>query len=275
MVRLRELEAASLALEEDTDNTADGGDAWLQLLIAPGGSLGGARPKASVVDEDGFLWIAKFPSPRDRVDVGGWELVLNTLARGAGLQLPESQARKFASANHTFMVRRFDRTASGRRQHMASAMTLTGHQDGDGASTGVSYLELADVLIQNGVQPEVDLQELWRRIVFNLLVSNTDDHLRNHAFLLESGLGWRLAPAYDLNPDPTGTGLHLNITASDNALDLELVMAVAANFRIAQKQARLDIERMQQVVRSWRRIAIAIGISSGEQERMADAFRLA
>ena len=176
------------------------------MLIAPGGSLGGTRPKANVVDPDGHLWIAKFPSVRDQHDVGAWEMVIHTLARGCGLRVTDSLSRRFANAHQTFLVKRFDRTGCGRRLHFASAMTLTGRQDGDDASTGASYLEIARVLIDHGAQTDIDLQELWSRIVFNLMVSNTDDHLRNHGFILVPGKGWRLSPAFDINPVPHAQG---------------------------------------------------------------------
>ena len=187
--QIRALEQASRALEDDQDNVSQQGQQWLRMLIAPGGSLGGARPKASVADEQGRLYIAKFPSSRDDYDVGGWEMVVNALAVGCGLNVATAQARKFASDHHCFMVRRFDRTDEGKRLHFASAMTMTGHVDGDDASTGVSYLELAEVLIRHGSQTNADLRELWSRIVFNILVSNTDDHLRNHGFILVPGSG--------------------------------------------------------------------------------------
>ena len=274
-VQLRELEAASLALERDEDNTSVAGDDWLRMLIAPGGSLGGARPKASVVDPAGHLWIAKFPSVRDDHDIGAWELVVHTLARSCGLRVPESMARRFANRHHTFLVKRFDRTAAGRRLHFASAMTLTGHQDGEDASTGVSYLEIADVLIKHGAQTGIDLRELWSRIVFNLLVSNTDDHLRNHGFILEPGRGWRLSEAYDMNPVPESQGLKLNVSEADNALDLELARSVAHYFRIPALTANDIIERSQSVVRQWRKIAGTLGVPAREQEWMASAFQLA
>ncbi|MBS1157629.1 MAG: HipA protein [Proteobacteria bacterium] len=274
-VQLRELEAASLALEHDEDNTAAAGNDWLRMLIAPGGSLGGARPKASVVDPDGHLWIAKFPSVRDEHNVGGWELVVQTLARACGLNVPESMARRFANPHHSFLVKRFDRTAAGRRLHFASAMTLTGHQDGDDASTGASYLEIARVLIEQGARTDVDLKELWSRIVFNMLVSNTDDHLRNHGFILVPGKGWRLSEAYDMNPVPVSHGLKLNVSEVDNALDLDLARAVAPYFRIAAKAANEIIEQSQTIVRQWRKIAVQLGIPVREQERIASAFRLA
>ena len=274
-VQLRELEAASLALERDDNNTAAAGDDWLRMLIAPGGSLGGARPKASVADPNGHLWIAKFPSVRDEHDVGAWELVVHTLARACQLKVPDSMARRFANPHHTFLVKRFDRTAGGQRLHFASAMTLTGHQDGDDGSTGVSYLEIARVLINHGAQTDVDLQELWLRIVFNLLVSNTDDHLRNHGFILMPGKGWRLSDAYDMNPVPESYGLKLNISEADNAMDLDLARSVAHYFRVDTETADAIIERSQAVVRQWPTIADRLGIPTREQERMASAFGLA
>jgi serine/threonine-protein kinase HipA len=273
-VQLRELEAASLALERDEDNTSAAGDDWLRMLIAPGGSLGGARPKASVADPQGQLWIAKFPSVRDEHDVGAWELVVQTLARGCGLAVPESLARKFASSHHTFLVRRFDRTLEG-RLHFASAMTLTGRLDGDDASTGASYLEIARVLIEQGAQTDADLRELWSRIVFNMLVSNTDDHLRNHGFILVPGKGWRLSEAYDLNPVPGSHGLKLNVSEADNALDLDLARSVAPFFRVSKKLADDIIERSRAVVQQWPKIAGSLQLPAREQERLAAAFRLA
>lgn len=269
------LERASRALEQDANNTALEGQEWLRMLIAPGGSLGGARPKASVADEHGHLYIAKFPSARDDYDVGGWEMVVNALAVGCGLNVAVAQARKFASDHHCFLVRRFDRTDEGRRLHVASAMTLTGHVDGDDASTGVSYLELADVLIRHGARTHADLRELWARIVFNLLVSNTDDHLRNHGFILVPGRGWRLSAAYDMNPVPIADGLKLNITDADNALDLDLAREVAGYFRLRQEEADEIIETFRGIVGQWRTVATGLALSAREQDRMAGAFRLA
>jgi len=275
-VRLRELEAASLALEGDAPS-ADSleVDAWLRMLIAPGGSLGGARPKASVVDEQGRPWIAKFPSIKDDHDVGAWELVVHSLALACGLAVSKAQAQKFNSRQHTFIVRRFDRDESGARRHFASAMTLTDHQDGDDASTGASYLELARVLIDHGTRTAADLVELWSRIVFNILVSNTDDHLRNHGFMLEPGRGWRLSEAYDMNPVPDSAGLRLNISETDNARDLELARSVAPYFRVKKPAAEEIITRFRRTVAQWRVIAKRIGISAKEQDWMADAFALA
>ncbi|HJU38410.1 MAG TPA: HipA domain-containing protein [Tahibacter sp.] len=273
-VQLRALEEASLALERDEDNTSAAGDEWLRLLIAPGGSLGGARPKASVVDPQGALWIAKFPSVRDAHDVGAWELLVQTLARACGLAVPQSLARKFASAHHTFLVKRFDRLPEG-RLHFASAMTLTGRRDGDDASAGASYLEIARVLIGHGAQTRSDLRELFSRIVFNMLVSNADDHLRNHGFILVPGKGWRLSAAYDMNPAPEARELMLNVSEADNAMDLDLARSVAPHFRVSKKDADGIIENSRSVVRQWRAIADRLGLRAGEKERMAAAFRLA
>ncbi|MBP9144569.1 MAG: HipA domain-containing protein [Thermoanaerobaculia bacterium] len=275
LVQLRRLEEASRAIESDEENTTEENDEWLRLLIAPGGSLGGARPKASVVDEKNQLWIAKFPSVRDEHDVGAWELVVHSLAASCGLRVAEGKARRFASSHHTFLVKRFDRRASGERIHFASAMTLTDHTDGDDASTGASYLEIARCIIESGAQPDQDLRELWSRLVFNILVSNTDDHLRNHGFLLEPGIGWRLSEAFDMNPDPRSHGLKINISESDNALDLELARSVAKYFRLSAAEASEIVEQSRRVVRLWKPTAARLGIGSREIDRMAPAFRLA
>lgn len=278
-VQLRALEQASAGIERDENNDAAEGSDWLRMLIAPGGSLGGARPKASVLHPDGSLWIAKFPSERDTRDgfnIGAWEMVVHALARECGIRVPDAEARRFSNEHHTFLVKRFDRTAAGRRLHFASAMTLTDHQDGDDAGSGASYLEIARVLINQGAQTNLDLRELWTRIVFNLLVSNTDDHLRNHGFLLDPGKGWRLSDAYDMNPVPDSHGLKLNISEADNAMDLDLVRSVAPLFRLPAKDADEIIAHCQNVVASyWSLLADAHHISAREKERMAPAFRLA
>ncbi len=271
-VRLGELEAASRALEADSNDDDPATDEWLRLLLAPGASLGGARPKATVVDPEANLWIAKFPSAKDHYDVGAWELVVAKLAERSGLRVPVSEARTFGSNGHTFLVRRFDRRAAGERVHFASAMTLTGHYDGADASRGASYLEIAEIIISQGASPREDLIELWSRIVFNVMVSNTDDHPRNHGFLLTPNAGWRLSGAYDMNPVPGSSGLCLNINESDNALDLDLVRSVAPYFRIRDAQATSIIDRIADAVSKWRELAGSVGIKRTEQGDMADAF---
>lgn len=275
MARLRELENASLQLEKDGAEDDKDYDQWLRMLIAPGGSLGGARPKASVIDTDGSLWIAKFPSRNDDTDLGGWEKVVHDLAQRAGISTPEAMAKRFNTSRHVFLSRRFDRTNGQRRIHFASAMTLLGRSDGDDHSAGVSYLELAEFIIRNGARTDADLEQLWRRIVFFISVSNTDDHLRNHGFLQVPGGGWTLAPAYDMNPSPGADGLLLNITEGDNALSLDLAREVADLFRVKERRAGEIITEVVAAVQPWRKLAERIGISGRESERVASAFRLA
>ncbi len=268
---LRELEQASLNLEQNEAQDDPDYAKWLRMLIAPGGSLGGARPKASVLDENGALWIAKFPSRRDENDVGAWEGVVNHLATRAGLRVATTQTRQFASDHRTFLSKRFDRTSDGSRIHFASAMTLLQRSDGDDAASGTSYLELAELIMQSGAQTEADLEELWRRIVFSICVSNTDDHLRNHGFLLCQS-GWSLAPAYDINPNPQGAGLSLNISETDNAQDLTLAREVAPFFRISVARATEIISEVTAAVQPWQALAKSLGISRENRERMAPAF---
>lgn len=272
---LRDLENASLRFEESDLQDNEETLKWLNQLIAPGSSLGGARPKAGVMDDQGSLWIAKFPSRSDEEDTGAWELVLHELARKAGLRVPDAAVHKFSSRYHTFLSRRFDRTRSGKRIHFASAMTLLGYTDGANAVTGVSYLELAEFVMRNGAAPEADLAELWRRIVFNICVSNTDDHLRNHGFLLASRNGWMLSPAYDMNPNPLGEGLTLNITENDNRLDLDLALEVAESFHLKGLRAKDIMEGVRLAVKQWRQVAGHQKISKAEQEKMSLAFHCA
>lgn len=268
---LRDLEYASLQLEkEDYD---EGGEAlkWLNMLMVPGSSLGGARPKASVKDTEGNLWIAKFPSGNDEHDVGAWEMVAFQIATNAGIKVSPSMLRQFNSKHHTFLNQRFDRNVKGERIHFASAMTLLGYNDGADYNDGVSYLELAEFLIQNGSNVKEDLKELWRRIVLNICIRNTDDHLRNHGFLLTQQ-GWALSPVYDVNPNPQGTGLTLNISEDDNSLDVELALSVIPYFRIKLPEAKLIIEQIKLATGNWRKIAESTGIPRREQEIMEGIF---
>ena len=270
---LRELEYASLQLEkEDAVNDPDYLK-WLNMLMVPGSSLGGARPKASVMDAANGLWIAKFPSQNDAHDTGAWEMVVRELAVQSGIQMAAARVQKFSGRHHTYLTRRFDRTDSGQRIHFASAMTLLGYTDGTDYQDGASYLEMVEFLMQHGAEVDHDLQELWRRIVFNICVSNTDDHLRNHGFILNSS-GWKLSPAYDVNPVATGTGLKLNINEDENALDLELAREVASYFRLDGKSADKIIEEVVKSVGNWQKVAGKYGISPAEQELMETAFRL-
>lgn len=267
--KLRDLEYASfLAEREDDDEKLD---PWLAMLMAPGSSLGGARPKASVLDERGDLWIAKFPGKSDQRDVGAWELLAADIAGDAGVSMSVCRRASFSTRGTTFLTKRFDRLGE-RRVHFASAMTLLGRKDGDDVASGASYLELAEFIMRFGSRPEEDLAQLWRRIVLSIAISNTDDHLRNHGFLMEDR-GWRLSPAYDLNPDPESRGLSLAIDEHDNSLDFDLALSAAKYFRLSMQDAREILASITTAVSSWRKRARTLGISAFEIESMAAAFR--
>jgi len=219
----------------------------------------------------GHLYIAKFPSTNDEWDTGAWEKVSMEIAALCGIRVTSCEARRFSSRQHTFLSRRFDRTANGDRIHFASAMTLLGYNDGADFHDGVSYLEIAAFLMRNGANVQRDLEELWRRIVFSICIKNTDDHLRNHGFLL-SQQGWYLSPLYDVNPFPDGTGLTLNISDTDNSLDLDLARSVAPIFRISAQAADRMTKEILSAVSNWQQIAENIGIPRKEIEMMAPAF---
>jgi len=271
---IRELEQISLKLEEEDVIKNPEYLKWISMLVAPGASLGGARPKASIVDKDGSLWIAKFPSRNDQGDIGGWEIVTYELAISAGIKMAESKAQKFSSEYYTFLTKRFDRTENNKRIHFASAITMLNYKDGQDYSDGASYLEIVEFLMNHGANVDQDLEELWRRIVFSICVSNTDDHLRNHGFIL-SDKGWLLSPAYDINPVETGSGLRLNISDTDNSLDLNLAKEVCEFFRISEDRADEIINEVVFAVRRWKSIATKYGITRQDQELKALAFQAA
>jgi serine/threonine-protein kinase HipA len=268
---LRELEQISLRLENDEASNDPDYMRWLSLLVAPGSSLGGARPKASVVDEKGHLWIAKFPSVQDTFDVGAWELVTHRLATKAGVDMSEAKAQVFSTKHHTFLTKRFDRMSSGKRKHFASAMTLLGYSDGE---EGASYLELVEFISRQGANVQADLAQLYRRIAFSIAVSNVDDHLRNHGFLWTKD-GWILSPAYDINPVETGSGLHLNISDIDNSLDWDLLKETAPFFRLEPEMADKIIQEVKEVVKEWEKEAKSVGINTSERDLKSNAFRMA
>jgi serine/threonine-protein kinase HipA len=263
---IRELEQASLQLEEGTLKDTEA-MRWLNLLLAPGASLGGARPKASVVDTSGQLWIAKFPSANDAVDIGAWEMVASELAVLCGINAATCRAAVFSNKHHSFLTKRFDRTTKGARYHFSSAMTLLGTVDGAVAS----YLDIRNFIIQSGAQPNEDLEELWKRIVFNIAIKNTDDHLRNHGFLMTAG-GWKLSPAYDMNPNYRGNALTLNISETDNQLNFQLALSVAPLFRIKPNFAIEYLAQVKGVISQWSTIASKYKIPRNQQELMSGAF---
>lgn len=265
---LRDLEAASLAFERDEDTF---NDQWLRMLLAPGSSLGGARPKATIKSPDHSLWIAKFPSKHDEYDSGAWEKVVHDLARECKLNVPESKLERFSDTGSTFLVKRFDRNGT-QRIHFSSALALLGKKDG--ASSDSSYLEIVEFLTAFGASARSDLKELWRRIVFSMAVSNTDDHLRNHGFLL-TPKGWKLSPMFDVNPVPEGNMLSLNVTLDDSRIDVDLAIEAASFFGISKDEAVKEAKSILSIVgHMWKPIAESYSISRHAQNAMASAFAL-
>lgn len=265
---LRTLEKASRNFENDETGLTE---KWLNQLIKPGSSLGGARPKATVVDTKDQLWIAKFPSKNDENDTGAWEIVAHDLAALCGLNVPEAKLEKFSPLGSTFLIKRFDRLGS-KRVHFASAMTLLGKKDGASAADGSSYLDIAAFIKSYGAQPKKDLIELWKRIVFNMAVTNTDDHLRNHAFIL-TDKGWILSPLYDVNPVPYGDELSLNVDEDDNSISIDLAVQTAVKFGISKSDAEAVAEDILQIVRdNWERTAAGYALTRRQIEEMRPAF---
>ena len=265
---LRTLEEASRNFENDETGLSE---KWLNQLIKPGSSLGGARPKATVADTKDQLWIAKFPSKNDENDTGAWEMVAHDLAALCGLNVPEAKLEKFSPLGSTFLIKRFDRLGS-KRVHFASAMTLLGKTDGASAADGSSYLDIVAFIKSYGAQPKKDLIELWKRIVFNMAVTNTDDHLRNHAFIL-TDKGWILSPLYDVNPVPYGDELSLNVDEEDNSINIELAVQTAVRFGISKSDAEAYAEDILKIVRdNWEKSAAGYGLTRRQIEEMRPAF---
>jgi serine/threonine-protein kinase HipA len=268
LASLRELQSAARTIEEDRTNDDVRLGAVLEQLLAPGSSLGGSRPKASVIDEQEHLCVAKFPSRHDEWDVGAWEAVAHRLATRAGIRVPPMRAVRFTADGHTFISRRFDRTDRGGRIAFVSAMTLLQRSDGD---RDASYLELVDLLQSRGAQTQSDCEELFRRVVFSICISNTDDHLRNHGFLVES-TGLVLSPAFDINPNPHNGHLSLAIDESDPSLNLDVARAAANLYGLKAHRADEIIRKTRDAVARWRREADEFGLSRREQEMMSGAF---
>lgn len=272
---LAELASVAGELTRKDINDLDQLRRWLAVLVAPGASLGGARPKANFRDKTGALWIAKFPAHDDARDIGAWESVTGWLAKQAGIDMPLARVERLGpGGHHTFCVERFDRAKGaegnpGKRRFYASAITLLGKD----ISEGTSYLELAEFLARRGdpAHIEADLEQLFRRVAFNVAVGNRDDHLRNHGFILGQR-GWRLAPAFDVNPD-IGKATHaLNIDDIDNRPSLDTVEDTAAFYRLAPRRAREIIEEVVNVASGWRSAARRAGIPAADIELTAVAF---
>jgi len=265
LIELPKLLSAAERFIEDEETSED-----LRLLLAPGSSLGGARPKASVRDQDGSLAIAKFPRKDDDHNVVVWEAVTLELAKQAGINVPEWRLETILG-KPVLIIKRFDRKEEYRVPFL-SAMSMLGAKDNEQHS----YLEIAYALAQHGASPEKDMHELWRRIVFSIMIANTDDHLRNHGFIYERQRGWRLSPAYDMNPTPVEIRPRVLTTAIDfdnTEADIEIAKSVAKDFRLSKEQAGTIIQEVSQAVQNWQKIALDYGLSKQECNRMASAFK--
>lgn len=265
---LGELEKAVTIIEsdEEVENIRE----WVLMLLAPGTSLGGARPKANFTEKNNDLWIAKFPSRNDTIDKAAWEFLAYRLAKNSGINMADSRILKLTGNYNTFLTKRFDRVRK-ERIHFASAMTMTGNTEESIKNNKPSYLEIAEFIKFSCASNEEDLHQLWRRIVFNIAISNTDDHLRNHGFVLTEE-GWRLSPAFDINPSIDKNGLALNIDIDSNALDFELAYNVGEYFMLDNKNMDQILSDVKTSVSKWRMVASSIGIPRSEQDRMSSAF---
>lgn len=259
---IRELIAASAEIEKSEENNMLPDRKWIAQLVQPGTSLGGARPKANVVDTDKILYVAKFPSRKDDYDVGLWEHFSHLLATKAGVNVAQTKVLATEEKYHALLSRRFDRASNGKRIHFASAMSLLGLSDGDNATSGHGYLDIVDFIIQNCTDVDRNLQELYRRVAFNICIGNTDDHFRNHGFLL-TAKGWTLSPAYDMNPT-LNEYQSLLISSTSNKADLSVLLDACEDYMLNRKTAEKIVSEVVEAVKGWREIAIRQGVSKSE-----------
>jgi len=255
--------SASLEIEKSEEKKETPSRNWIMQLVNPGSSLGGARPKASVIDENKELCIAKFPSLKDDYDTGLWEHCCHRLALSAGINSAKTRVITSNDRYHTLLSYRFDRNSDGRRIHFASAMTLLGLNDGDNANTGNGYLDIVDFMIRHCTDVENNLQELYRRVAFNICIGNSDDHFRNHGFLL-TAKGWTLSPAYDINPT-LDEYQSLLINSATNKSDLNTLLNSCEEYMLNRDTANKIISEVVQSVKDWRSLANVLGISRREQ----------
>ena len=267
---IRELIAASSEIEKSEEENHLPERRWIEQLVQPGSSLGGARPKASVIDENKILHIAKFPSRKDDYDIGLWEHFSHLLAKKAGIHAAETRVIFTNDKNHTLLSRRFDRKEDGKRIHFASAMTLLGLNDGDNANTGHGYLDIVDFILQNCTNVESNLQELYRRVAFNICIGNSDDHFRNHGFLL-TAKGWTLSPAYDMNPT-LNEFQSLLVSSTSNKAELGILLDTCEDYMLNRKIAKKIISEVIEVVKGWREMATRLGISKREMELFSEVL---
>lgn len=267
---LRELIAASREIEksENANNLPE--KKWITQLVQPGSSLGGARPKANVIDTDKNVYVAKFPSLKDDYDAGLWEHFCHLLAKNAGINTADTKVLAVNEKHHTLLSKRFDRTAEGKRIHFASAMTLLGLNDGDNATTGHGYLDIVDFILSSCTDVDANLCELFRRVAFNICIGNTDDHFRNHGFLL-TAKGWTLSPAYDMNPT-LNSHQSLLINSKTNVSDLSVLVNSCDEYMLTAQVAKNIINEVVEAIKDWRIIANKIGISKREISLFENVF---
>lgn len=266
LTSIRELMRAANEIELSEEEHVLPSKKWIVQLLHPGTSLGGARPKASVLDEDGSLTVAKFPSRKDDYDVAAWEHFCHVMARKAGINVAETRIIP-GGYYHILLSRRFDRTNDGERIHFASALTLLGLTDGDNASTGYGYTDIVDFIIRHGCNVEKNLEELYRRVAFNIIVGNSDDHFRNHGFLL-TRKGWGLSPAYDLNPT-LSDHQSLLINRSTNAADLDILLSSSDEYMIPKSRAESIIAEVKAAIQPWQTEARRLGIPQRDIDTFA------
>lgn len=261
---IRALVAASMEIEKSEEQNQLPEKKWLLQLVHPGTSLGGARPKAGVMNDEGQLCVAKFPSRNDDYDVGLWEHASHLLAKKSGVTAADTSVIETGGKYHALLSRRFDRTSDGRRKHFASAMTLLGLTDGCDAKTGNGYLDIVDFILQNCCNVEDNLRQLYRRVAFNIAIGNSDDHFRNHGFLL-TPKGWTLSPAYDMNPT-LNEYQALLINSTTNRADLQVLLDSAEEYMIGREEAGRIIDEVKGGVKNWKSIATRLGISKREMD---------
>ena len=267
---LRELIAASKEIERSEGANIIPEKKWITQLVQPGSSLGGARPKANVIDENHNIFMAKFPSLNDDYDVGIWEHFCHLLAKNAGINAAETKVVTTNDKHHTLLSHRFDRTYAGRRIHFASAMTLLGLNDGDNATTGHGYIDIVDFIISGCTDVDANLRELFRRVAFNICVGNSDDHFRNHGFLL-TAKGWTLSPAYDMNPT-LNDHQSLLINNKTNTADLSILLDSCDEYMLTHEVAKGIIDEVLEAVKGWRTLANRLGIAKREMNLFEGVF---
>lgn len=269
LANVRELMRAAHEIELSEEKHLLPSKKRLVQLLHPGTSLGGARPKASVIDEDGSLTIAKFPSRKDDYDVAQWEHFCHVMGRRAGLNVAETRTIN-GEDYHILLSKRFDRNSDGRRIHFASALTLLGLTDGDNASTGYGYTDIVDFIVQHGSNVEQNLEELYRRVAFYIIVGNSDDHFLNHSFLL-TRKGWELSPAYDINPT-LADNQSLLINRSTSESDLNILLASAGDYMLSAEKAKGIINEVKSAMKSWRTEARRLGHPQRDIDMFAPRF---